>query len=834
MRKASIIVILFFSLSPACLFATSIDSINVCSVNAINQGSFSSLDFTIIVKISDPLGVPANIQSVTAVGLSAGDTYNLEYSPYHGGGGDYRNFTWESGLKEYPRYNAQKGLYKITVVNKQGEIIEKLSYYLDTIQPLRYPANLWITNFSNSDSMLGFDLVPYADWYFYQIFDSRKFILYQSNYSSIPYFTLNPGILEPNQIYYIMAAADDYLIADLFGQLQRRSANTMPYSPKNRTFGLFVGTRGEGNYRADLMAEQLGNAFITNVVGTSNKSRVKILKGDSINAEGLRPEDIQKAINEFNLNSGDNLFIYIAGHGGSFTNTAVLSDSFFDETLKTSLPDDPLISIADEYIVTGKAAEPATQNIESYKGYLTDDLLMSYLKPFNKVNKWIFLDACHSGGFWGDLSSTDAGDLAKLKRISLLSSTSENGDGVYDAEGDGLPLFGKALLEGFKMESAAEGNKFKADKNGDGLTFSDLKEWLDSAAVKSLIWGPFINSYVYRAEFAADFWEPVIFTEEMWNPQGFKSADFNGIINESSLTINLAAIDVSPEEYPNPVNLHSNGVVRLAVKTTPTFDARTINIDTIRFADALPISWSLEDTNNDGDLDLAMQFNILHLNLVSNASSATLVARTDDGKGIQGSDEVWIVAFDDVPYEHWAYQHIRGIYNAGITLGCLQDNFDTPENEAEFCPDFSVTREQMAAFITRALNQVPEDGYCGTTNPFSDVSFDRWSCKNIKRFYELGITTGYGDGRFGPDDAVTREQMAVFLTRLLGQVPEDGYCGTTDPFPDVPYGSWSCKYIKRLYELGITTGYNDGRFGLNDDVTRAQMATFLARSFLGM
>jgi len=74
--------------------------------------------------------------------------------------------------------------------------------------------------------------------------------------------------------------------------------------------------------------------------------------------------------------------------------------------------------------------------------------------------------------------------------------------------------------------------------------------------------------------------------------------------------------------------------------------------------------------------------------------------------------------------------------------------------------------------------------------------------------------------------------MAVFITRARASVPPDGYCGTTDPFTDVPFGHWSCKYVKKFLELGITTGYGDGRFGPADFVTRAQMAVFLSRAFL--
>ena len=73
-----------------------------------------------------------------------------------------------------------------------------------------------------------------------------------------------------------------------------------------------------------------------------------------------------------------------------------------------------------------------------------------------------------------------------------------------------------------------------------------------------------------------------------------------------------------------------------------------------------------------------------------------------------------------------------------------------------------------------------------------------------------------------------------FITRALDEVPADGYCGTEDPFTDVPYGGWNCKYVKGLVELGITKGIGEGFYGPGNPVTRAQMAVFLARAFLGM
>jgi hypothetical protein len=76
--------------------------------------------------------------------------------------------------------------------------------------------------------------------------------------------------------------------------------------------------------------------------------------------------------------------------------------------------------------------------------------------------------------------------------------------------------------------------------------------------------------------------------------------------------------------------------------------------------------------------------------------------------------------------------------------------------------------------------------------------------------------------------------MAAFLVRAVVGEPPLNYCDSGPPFTDVTPDMWSCRYIKRLKELAITTGYGDGRYGPYDFVTRAQMAAFLSRAFLGM
>ena len=183
--------------------------------------------------------------------------------------------------------------------------------------------------------------------------------------------------------------------------------------------------------------------------------------------------------------------------------------------------------------------------------------------------------------------------------------------------------------------------------------------------------------------------------------------------------------------------------------------------------------------------------------------------------------------FVDVAPGYWAESYIKAIYNAGYTTGYGGTN--------EFKPEYEVNREQMAALIIRAADGEPATNYCSTGSPFPDCKSSDWSCKYIKRLYELHLTTGYGNtGLFMPWMNVTRGEMAAFIVRAIEGEPDYYYCLVNSPFTDVTASDWSCKYIKRLYELGITTGYGDGRYGPEDLVTRAQMAAFIGRAFLDM
>jgi hypothetical protein len=201
-----------------------------------------------------------------------------------------------------------------------------------------------------------------------------------------------------------------------------------------------------------------------------------------------------------------------------------------------------------------------------------------------------------------------------------------------------------------------------------------------------------------------------------------------------------------------------------------------------------------------------------------------------DGSGQAGSDAGWldsvkVLPFADIVDGAWSANYANALFNAGITTGCGGGNY---------CANDNVTREQMAVFLVRAKEGDPVAGYCGASAPFTDVATDHWACGHIKRLKELGITNGLGDGSYNPLGHVTRGQMAAFIVRAKEGNPATDYCAGGSLFPDVAIGSTFCTHIKRLRELNVTTGYADGTYGPDNLVTREQMAAFLSRAFLGM
>jgi spore germination protein len=153
---------------------------------------------------------------------------------------------------------------------------------------------------------------------------------------------------------------------------------------------------------------------------------------------------------------------------------------------------------------------------------------------------------------------------------------------------------------------------------------------------------------------------------------------------------------------------------------------------------------------------------------------------------------------------------VEAVADQGIALGA---------GDGSYRPDAPVTRGQMASFLARAL-ALPA---ASAPAPYSDTAGTTHAA-SIDAVTEAGIAGGFPDGSFRPGEVVTRGQMASFLQRGLrfeGCLPA--------PFSDVagsPHEPGICAVAAR----GIAHGRPDGTFGPQEGVTRGQMARFLARA----
>jgi hypothetical protein len=150
-----------------------------------------------------------------------------------------------------------------------------------------------------------------------------------------------------------------------------------------------------------------------------------------------------------------------------------------------------------------------------------------------------------------------------------------------------------------------------------------------------------------------------------------------------------------------------------------------------------------------------------------------------------------------------------------------------------YCPETVVTRAQMAVFLERGIHgSLYNPPPVGDNTGFLDVDTTYWSAAWIKQLAADVITGGCGNGRYCPEDPVTRAQMAIFLLRSKhGASYNPPPVGSSTGFGDVPVDHWAAAWIKQLVAEGITSGCGSGSYCPDAPVTRAQMAVFLVSTF---
>lgn len=165
--------------------------------------------------------------------------------------------------------------------------------------------------------------------------------------------------------------------------------------------------------------------------------------------------------------------------------------------------------------------------------------------------------------------------------------------------------------------------------------------------------------------------------------------------------------------------------------------------------------------------------------------------------------------FSDIPTTHANYDDIMFLLDKRVI-----------EEASTFGVATIVTREEVAVMIAKALQL---DGTPRDTK-FSDVPSSNQNSGYIQSAAEAGIINGYDGGIFKSTTQVTRGHMAAFIARAF-DLPAG-----SKTFTDVPSNHTAFDAVKQLAAANITTGYADGTFKPQNNLTRAHISAFIARA----
>lgn len=139
-------------------------------------------------------------------------------------------------------------------------------------------------------------------------------------------------------------------------------------------------------------------------------------------------------------------------------------------------------------------------------------------------------------------------------------------------------------------------------------------------------------------------------------------------------------------------------------------------------------------------------------------------------------------------------------------------------------PESPITRAETAMMLYQLLTEERLAEIQTTEHSFSDMDADDWYCEAVATMANGDYIMGYEDGTFGGNRPITRAEFVAILVRFIGA--EDVVCN----FVDVPDNHWAYRYIATATEAGWIAGFEDGTFRPDQSITRAEVMAIINRA----
>lgn len=174
--------------------------------------------------------------------------------------------------------------------------------------------------------------------------------------------------------------------------------------------------------------------------------------------------------------------------------------------------------------------------------------------------------------------------------------------------------------------------------------------------------------------------------------------------------------------------------------------------------------------------------------------------------------------FEDVSKDDWFYDHVMYVYQRGLMVGT---------SETTFSPNAATSRGMISVILWRLAGEPAADNQLS----FTDVAVDAYYTEAIRWATSEGIVGGYGNGLFGPEDAITGEQLAVMLYRFAQYMGCDVSASTDlSGYADADEIShYALAAMEWANGEGLLYGMGDGTMAPQDTATRAQVDAIIQR-----
>jgi hypothetical protein len=176
---------------------------------------------------------------------------------------------------------------------------------------------------------------------------------------------------------------------------------------------------------------------------------------------------------------------------------------------------------------------------------------------------------------------------------------------------------------------------------------------------------------------------------------------------------------------------------------------------------------------------------------------------------------------------HWAKSDIELMASKHIVKG---------KKDMSYAPNEEVSRAEFAALLVRVLGENIVEG--NNNLPFTDVKPSKWYYNEVAIAYNYGIINGLSETAFGPDENITRQQMAVMIIRAMTaadmnvELTNDQVREMLSKFEDQTYiAAWAIDDVAAAIQLGIVNGRSTDSFVPSENATRAESAVMITRVF---